>query len=92
MSQAAAAREADRCQADYFRDELHHQIELLNEQSDTLRSALAAYERRREVNQKMRRIQYELRSAAITHGKLADMLAALDQRFPRRQTNLTPSH
>lgn len=78
----AAAREADCFQAATFRADLHNEIDLLNEQSQVLKAALATYERRGELIQ-VRRIQRELRSALKTRRELIDMISALDQRFPQ---------
>lgn len=78
----AAAREADCLQAETFRADLHNEIDLLNEQSQVLKAALATYERRGELIQ-VRRIQRELRSALKTRRELIDMISALDQRFPQ---------
>jgi hypothetical protein len=78
---AVASEEADRGQAECFRREIEQQVALLKERSDKLRDALATYERRGERMQ-VRRMQRELRSAAITRRELLNMLVAIDERFP----------
>ena len=83
------AREADHYQAKYFYDELHVQIELLNEQAEVFKQALAAYERRGEHRQ-AQRMQRELRLSAVERRKLIDMLSALTRRFPRDETAARP--
>jgi hypothetical protein len=79
-------READRWQAQYFHDEIHHEIELLNEQAAILYAALARYLQRGEHMQ-VRRIQQQLRLSAVERRKLTDMLAALNHRFLNNETN-----
>ena len=85
-SQAVMTREADHCQASYFYDELHRQIELLNEQAGIFHAALAKYLQRGEHAQ-VRRIQQQLRLSAVERRKLTDMLAALNHRFLNDDTN-----
>jgi hypothetical protein len=87
--QAGATREADRYQADYFRDELHRQIEDLNEQAEAFRTALAKHLRRSEI-ELTERIQRELRLMAVERRKLLDMLCALSRRFPRDGADTDP--
>ena len=82
-------READRWQARYFHDELHRQIELLNEQAEIFRQALATYIRRGEHRQ-AQRMQRELRLSAVERRKLIDMRSALTRRFPRDETAARP--
>jgi hypothetical protein len=84
-SQAVVTREADHCQASYFYDELHRQIELLNEQAEVFHAALATYLRRGEHRQ-AERMQRELRLSAVERRKLIDMLSALNHRFLSDQT------
>ena len=79
-------READRRQAQYFHAEIHHQIELLNEQAATFHAALAKYLRRGEHTQ-AGRIQRELRLNAVERRKLTDMLSALHHRFLSDEAN-----
>jgi hypothetical protein len=69
--------------------ELRRQIELLNEQAEVFREALAAYIRRNELAQ-ARRIQRELRLCAVERRKLIDMLSALTRRFPRDSAETRP--
>lgn len=78
-------READRWQAQYFHDELHRQIGLVNEQAAVFRRALVKYLRRGESGQ-VRRIQAELRRNAVERRKLTDMLTALNDRFLSDET------
>ena len=56
-------------------------MDLFEKRSDRLRVALANYERRGERTQ-VRRMQRELRSAAVTRRELLNMLTAIDERFP----------
>jgi len=63
-SQAVATLDADRRQAEYFHDELDHQIELLNEQAEVFRAALATCLRRNELRH-ARHIQHELQRNAL---------------------------
>ena len=79
-------READRWQAQYFHDQIHHQIELLNEQAATFHAALAKYLRRGEHTQ-AGRIQRELRLNVFERRKLTDMLSALNHRFLSDEAN-----
>ena len=83
-------READRWQAQYFHAEIHHQIELLNEQAATFHAALARYLHRGEHTQ-ARRIQRELRLNAVERRKLTDMLSALNHRFLSDEASRPPS-
>jgi hypothetical protein len=85
-TQAAVTREADRWQAQYFHDEIHHQIELLNEQAAIFHAELAKYLQRGERTQ-ARRIQRELRLSAVERRELIDMLSALNNRFLSDETN-----
>ena len=68
-------------QADYFRDELHRQIDLLNEHVRKCHAKLAVDTRRGQVDQ-IRHAQAQLRQCAIERRKLLEMLAALTRRFP----------
>jgi hypothetical protein len=83
--QAVVAPDADRCQAEYYHDQLHLQIELLNEQAEVLKVALAKYELCGELGQ-ARRIQRDIRLNAVEHRKLIDMLSALNRRFGGDET------
>lgn len=89
-SHAVMTRDADHFQAEYFDEELHRQIELLNERAEVLRQALAAYVRRGEVAQ-ARRMQRELRDCAVERRKLFEMLSALNRRFGRDETQTQPA-
>jgi hypothetical protein len=84
-SQAVVTREADRSQANYFYDELHRQINLLDEQAEVFSEALTTYLRRGEHRQ-AQRMRRELRLSAMERRNLLDMLSALTRRFPRDQT------
>lgn len=77
----AAARDANRRQAEHFRTELHRQSDLLDERMMAYRVALAKYLTRKEGGQ-VRRVQRELRLASQEHIRVANMLDAIDERFP----------
>jgi len=76
----AAIHGADQRQADYFRNELGRQIELLDEQSQKIRTTLEDAERRGD-RPHVHRSQHALHMTALEHAKLRQMLAALDRRF-----------
>jgi CRP-like cAMP-binding protein len=76
----AAMPEADHRQADYFREELGRQIELLDEQVQKIRAALERAEQRGD-RPEVHRSQHELHVTAREHAKIRQMLAALDRRF-----------
>jgi len=88
-SQAVASLDADRRQAEYFHDELHHQIELLNEQAEVFRAALATCLRRNELRH-ARHIQHELQRNALERRNIIDMISALNRRFGRDETETRP--
>lgn len=88
-SHVVATRDADRRQAAYFRVQLHGQIELLNEQTEVLKTALATFVRRGDRWQ-ARRIQHDLRGCAVERRSIIDMLSALDKRFPSEATESRP--
>jgi len=76
-----AVASPDYRQADYFRDELHRQIDLLNEHVCKCHAKLAVNTSRAQVDQ-IRHMQAQLRQCAIERGELLEMLAALTRRFP----------
>ncbi|MCX6487815.1 MAG: hypothetical protein NT156_07550 [Mycobacterium sp.] len=80
-SDVAASDRANHHQADCFRDELHRQIDLLNEHVRKFQAKLAVNTRRGQVDQ-IRHMQAQLRQCAIERRKLLEMLAALTRRFP----------
>jgi hypothetical protein len=88
-SQAVTTLDADCRQAKYFHDELHRQIELLNERADVCRAALATCLRRDEMH-RVRGIQHELRRNALERRRLVDMVSALNHRFGRDETGTRP--
>lgn len=75
-------------QADYFCDELHRQIDLLNEQVRQRQARLAVNSRRGQLDQ-VRHMQAQLRDCAIERRKLLEMIAALTRRFPDNEVALT---
>jgi hypothetical protein len=76
-----AVASPDYRQADYFRDELHRQIDLLNEHVRKCHAKLAVNTSRAQVDQ-IRHMQAQLRQCAIERSELLEMLAALTRRFP----------
>jgi DNA repair exonuclease SbcCD ATPase subunit len=86
-SHALESDPANHRQAEYFRDELHHQIELLNDHVRKCQAKLAANTRRGQVDQ-IRHMQAQLRQCAIERRKLLEMLAALTRRFPDNEVAL----
>jgi hypothetical protein len=88
-SESVTTLDADRRQAKYFYDELRRQIELLNEQADVCRAALASCLRRDELH-RIRRIQDELQRNALERRRLVDMLSALNHRFGGPETEARP--
>jgi hypothetical protein len=80
-SHAVESDPANHRQADYFRDELHRQIELLNEHVRKCQAKLAAHNHHHRIEQ-VRVVQRELRACAVERRKLLEMIAALTRRFP----------
>jgi hypothetical protein len=78
----ATAFAADLRQAEYFRSELQHQCDQLDDRMTTHEDALSTYQRRGELNQ-VRRMQNEIRLDERERDTLQRLLAALDKRFPR---------
>jgi hypothetical protein len=78
--EAIAAHEADRRQANYFRDELLRHIDAVDGQAGKFQRAMAEYEQRNDTYQ-VRRLQNELQSMVAERRTLTDMLAALEYRF-----------
>jgi hypothetical protein len=76
----------DRCQADFYRHELDHQIKLLGEHVGTCRRRLAAYTQRGQLKQ-ARLMQRELGRCAIELRSILEMLSSIDRRFPRDEIN-----
>ena len=79
--QATAAREADRRQADHFREELHRQIGVLDTQMTVYESALAQYSKHNMMFQ-VRRIERELRFGTrverpVLHYPMVAVVAAI---------------
>ena len=72
---------ASQCQADYFRGELHREVDLLNERVRRCQAKLATNARLGQVDQ-VRHMQAQLRNCAIERRKLTEMLAELTRRFP----------
>jgi len=76
--------ESDRAshrQADYFRDELHRQVDLLDDRVRKCQAKLATNSRLGQVDQ-VRHVQAQLRNCAIERRRLLEMVAALTRRFP----------
>jgi hypothetical protein len=86
-SHAATSDRANHGQADYFRDELYRQIELLNEHVRKCQAKLAVNTRRGQVDQ-IRHMQAQHRQCVIERRKLLEMLAALNFRFPEVEVAL----
>jgi hypothetical protein len=83
---SAANRAADRSQADYFRDELHRELEELDHQADSLHAELAQHV---QCNRSLEtfRTQGALRTLAVARRSVIDMLSALAWRFPADTSN-----
>lgn len=80
-SHIAKLDRANHFQADYFRDELHRQIELLNKHVQGCQAKLATNSRRGQLDQVLL-MQAQLRYCVVERRKLLEMLAALTRRFP----------
>jgi len=78
--EAIAAHDADRRQANYFREELLRYIDAVDGQAGKFQRAMAEYEQRDDMDQ-VRRLQNELQSVVAERRTLTDMLAALEYRF-----------
>ena len=72
----AASDQANYRQADYFRDELHREIDLINERVAKCQAKLTTAVRHRRIEQ-VRLVQGELRNCAIERRKLVEMIMAL---------------
>ena len=88
-SHAAELDRANQCQADYFRDELRCQIDLLNEHVQKCQAKLAVNSRRGQLDQ-VRHMQAQLLACVIERRKLLEMLTALTDRFPDDEIALAP--
>lgn len=77
---ATAAREADRRQAAYFREELLRHIDALNKDSEKARQAMIEGQMRHDSSD-LNRLQDELRSMIVERRMLTEMVAALERRF-----------
>jgi hypothetical protein len=86
-SHVAVSDQANHRQADYFRDELHRQIGLINERVVKCQAKLATDTRHRRIEQ-VRLVQGELRNCAIERRKLMEMIATLTRRFPDEEVAL----
>ena len=86
-SHVAASDQANHRQADLFRDELHRQIDLINERVVKCQAKLATDTRHRRIEQ-VRLVQGELRNCAIERRKLLEMIATLTRRFPDEEAAL----
>ena len=71
----------DRRQADYFRDELCRQIDLLGERAAKLQAKLAVSSKRGQLDQ-VRLTQTQLRHCAVERRTILEMLAELSRCFP----------
>jgi hypothetical protein len=71
----------DRRQADYFRDELCRQIDLLAERVARLQAKLAVSSKRGQLDQ-VRLMQTQLRHCAVERRTILEMLAELSRCFP----------
>ena len=86
-SHVATSDQANRRQADYFRDELQCQIGLINERVVKCQAKLATDTRHRRIEQ-VRLVQGELRNCAVERRKLMEMIATLTRRFPDEEVSL----
>jgi hypothetical protein len=73
-------RAADQEQANYFQDELHRELVVLNQRAEELRSQLAEHMRYNRT-QDAAQVQNNLRSLTLTRRSVLDMLSALTNRF-----------
>ena len=87
-SHAAESDSANHRQAEYFREELHRKIGLLDAHIRNCQAKLATTSQRGQVDQ-VRRMQSHLRNGAVERRELVDMLAALTRRFPDEGIALT---
>lgn len=87
-SHAAESDSANHRQAEYFREELRRQVDLLDAHFRNYQAKLATYSQRGQVDQ-VRRMQSHLRNGAIERRELVDMLAVLTRRFPDEGIALT---
>lgn len=87
-SHAAESDSANHRQAEYFREELRRQVDLLDANFRNYQAKLATYSQRGQVDQ-VRRMQSHLRNGAIERRELVDMLAVLTRRFPGEGLALT---
>ena len=83
-SHVAASDQANRRQADYFCDELHREIDLINERVVKCQAKLATDTRHGRIEQ-VRLVQGELRNCAIERRKLVEMIDTLTRRFPDKE-------
>ena len=83
-SHVAASDQANRRQADYFCDELHREIDLINERVVKCQAKLATDTRHGRIEQ-VRLVQGELRNCAVERRKLVEMIATLTRRFPDKE-------
>jgi len=79
-SYAAEPDSANYRQADYFRNELQLQIDLLDVHVRKCQAKLATYSQRGQVDQ-VRHMQSHLRNCAVERREVVDMLVALTRRF-----------
>ena len=86
-SHVATSDQANHRPADYFRDELHRQIGLINERVVKCQAKLATDTRHRRIEQ-VRLVQGELRNCDIERRKLVEMIATLTRRFPDEEVAL----
>jgi hypothetical protein len=75
-------------QADYFRNELQRQIDLINEHARKCQVHLENNSRRGQTEQ-VRHLQAQLRGCAIERRKCLEMLTALTHRFPDPEATLS---
>lgn len=87
--QQTAAAEADRRQAEYFRDELLRMADDLDTQIATLKNTLARQTGHRELGFHVTRTRSDLRAAVAERDQISRMLAALGQPWPAER--VTPS-
>ncbi len=71
---------SDRAQAVNLLAELQRQVSLLDEDAAKQRRLLAHYQRRDQHDQ-VRRVQYELRQAAVERREILNLIARLSARF-----------